>query len=268
MQDICTFLEQKCKSAISESGLQQDLGYLQASYTCRHVFYVSPSTSIFPHSQEITSFIRQNSSLKDLFDAVEAEQLTVHYQLSWAIKLALVVLQFHSTPWLHDEWRTSDVLLPSLNPSAVVVPSLLLRTSLPKRAVEASADIVMADSVSSLSTAAEDEEWGIYNRPLWGLGVALLEIAHWKSLDQMRHQPGHDHNETRMVRRLSKQHTLLGNKYHEIARTCLQCNFGCVNDMRTPELQNAVYAKVVCPLTELKEAIETWNGLNLKVGLP
>ncbi|KAF3009072.1 hypothetical protein E8E14_007770 [Neopestalotiopsis sp. 37M] len=270
MQDICNFLGEKCKPEISESGFQRDLGYLRASYTCRHVFYVSPSTPIIssPHAPETTSLIRENSSLKDLFHAVKVDEITLDYQLSWAIKLALVVLQFHSTPWLHDEWRTSDLLLPDLDPSIAVKPSLLLRTALPTRVMKAGADLAMASSISDISSVADDEEYGIYNRPLWGLGVALLEVAHWKSLDQMLHQPGPKSNESGVVRRLSKQQTLLGNSYNLIARTCLQCNFGCDNDMSAPELQNAVYAKVVCPLTDMKEAIGKLERLSLKVGLP
>ncbi|KAK6083064.1 hypothetical protein SCUP234_03892 [Seiridium cupressi] len=191
--DICNFLGTHCNSARAPSGFKNYLGYLRASRTCRHIFYVSPSVPLpFPRPKMAT-LTRRGPSLRDLFQATRREQLTLEYQLAWALKLSLAVLQFHSTPWLHDDWRTSDLLLPDLSLSTTTRPSLLLRTNLPTQITEDSlcgslrcADVIMEGSSPAQDPICPDDEEGIYNRHLWGLGTALLEIGHWQSLDQFQ----------------------------------------------------------------------------------
>ncbi|KAK9780841.1 hypothetical protein SCAR479_02027 [Seiridium cardinale] len=241
--DICNFLGTHCNSARPPTGFKNYLGYLQASRTCRHIFYVSPSVPLpFPRPKTAT-LTRRGPSLRDLFQAIRREQLTLEYQLAWALKLSLAVLQFHSTPWLHDDWRTSDLLLPDLSLSTTTQLSLLLRASLPTRITEDSpcgslrcADVIMEGSSPAQDPICPDDEEGIYNRHLWGLGTALLEIGHWQSLDQFEEDTKFHGNKYRTVRRFSKQTTFLGDSYNKIARTCLQCNFGCENDLSSPEL--------------------------------
>ena len=84
---------------------------------------------------------------------------------------------------------------------------------------------------------------------LFGLGVALLEIAHWKPLASMRSD--YDSDDVLTARRLARQRTLLGGRYQDVVQKCLQCNFGYGTDLANLELQNAVYNSVVCPLEDI-----------------
>jgi hypothetical protein len=113
------------------------------------------------------------------------------------------------------------------------------------------------------STASRTDEMyrGINNKTLFCLGVALLEIAHWKPLTSLWHD--YDADEIQTARRLAGRTTSLGKFYQEIIQKCLRCDFGFGTDLSRTELQSAVYSDVVCPLEEL---IEKLSGLGIYDG--
>jgi len=97
----------------------------------------------------------------------------------------------------------------------------------------------------------EAQRQGINNSTLFHLGVALLEIGHWKPFSTLCEDYDRDNIET--ARRLGFGNTSLGTCYDEIIRKCLQCNFGYGTDLGRIELQRAIYSDVVCPLEGLIE---------------
>jgi hypothetical protein len=106
-------------------------------------------------------------------------------------------------------------------------------------------------STQSLLTSAE--RLGIYNSTLFCLGMALLEIGHWKTITELR-SADFDANEIDTVRRLSKGTAGLGTWYDDVVKKCTQCGFG--SDLSQVEVQRAVYSDVVCPLEGLIQMLE------------
>ena len=100
---------------------------------------------------------------------------------------------------------------------------------------------------------AEEDIYGINNAPLFSLGVALLEIAHWKSLEDQKIP--RDSNIILTARRLASRPSPMGPKYQEILRKCLQCNFGFGTDLNKKELQAAVHGDVVCQLEKMIDSL-------------
>jgi hypothetical protein len=52
---------------------------------------------------------------------------------------------------------------------------------------------------------------------------------------------------------------LLGTKYAEVARKCVQCDFGCGSDLNNVALQESFYWEVVCELEELERKLKELN---------
>ena len=100
---------------------------------------------------------------------------------------------------------------------------------------------------------SEEDYFGINNITLFFLGVALLEVAHWKPLESLSNPQ--DPNAILTARRLASKPSPLGKRYQEVVRKCLQCNFGFGTDLSKKELQTAVYGDVVCPLEEMLKAL-------------
>ncbi|CAJ2505783.1 Uu.00g131770.m01.CDS01 [Anthostomella pinea] len=272
IENACVYLESAYRRSSGQAGLPHYLGYLRTSQSCRHIFYISPS--IDSSAQDtLPHFIDyQGPTLQDLLMTSKAEDLTRSHQMRFALKAVLAVLKFHSTPWLSDSWKTSDLLLSSPSPSAPRHSSFLLRSRLlPPAAIRSDSttgksvtatqqeeDTVMVAGVAEYVTP--EDRYGVYNKVLWSLGAALLEIGHWETFDRLRGGTGGDNNDEfndiLTARRLSKRKTMLGGKYDEIVRKCLRCDFGQGDDLGRRELEEAVYGNIVCPLQDSIDKME------------
>lgn len=188
-------------------------------------------------------------SVIDLMNQGTEEALTVVDQLKLAHKAALAILQFNGTPWLTHRWRLADVgyfgTCETVNED--VLKTLHLSSQLSSGAKSISAD--MDGIEQTVQQFSEADYFGINNTTLFFLGVALLELAHWKPLEALRTEQ--DPNEIMTARRLASRPTPLGPRYQEVLRKCLQCNFGFGTDLNKKELQAAVYGDVVCQLEKM-----------------
>ncbi|KAI9758249.1 MAG: hypothetical protein M4579_003108 [Chaenotheca gracillima] len=167
-------------------------------------------------------------------------------RLRLARQLAVAILNFHATPWLEDSWLSEDIVLYGLDDdrSSISVPHLCARVEGPKRV--------------SPSSPACSKKWA-RNPLLYGLGVVLLELALESSLSTLK-QPidMFDDGNNGMVeflaaRRLSNTVGRgLGKRYGDIVRKCLECDFGCGDNLNDPTLQDAFHREVICPLERLE----------------
>ena len=128
-------------------------------------------------------------SLEEVLSLLWEDGLDRVEQLKLAAKLAKVVLQFHSTPWLHAEWALKDLRLFAQKSqiSETDFETLHLSSHMPNRSGSAasspSMEGVKRTGGDSLLTAEKVAlENGIINITLFNLGVALLEIGLWKPL--------------------------------------------------------------------------------------
>jgi hypothetical protein len=198
----------------------------------------------------------EQTSLCSIFDLMgydANEALTVVEQLSLAHKVAVATLQFNDTPWLAQRWRLKDLSYfgtrKTFNDDALKSLHLSSRMSAATECMLPS----MEGIEHPVPSFSEEDFFGINNTTLFFLGVALLELAHWKPLEKLSTQQ--DPNEILTARRLASRPTPLGPKYSDMIRKCLQCNFGFGTDLNKKELQAAVYGDVVCQLENMIESL-------------
>lgn len=49
---------------------------------------------------------------------------------------------------------------------------------------------------------------------------------------------------------------MLGKRYRDLTKQCLECDFAFGDDLSKPRLQQAVYEHVVCGLTEMIKTLD------------
>jgi hypothetical protein len=85
--------------------------------------------------------------------------------------------------------------------------------------------------------------------------VALLEICTQRdmTMPSLHHTPHEVFEARKMLDEKRNSITTLGNRYLEVVRKCIYCNFSCPDDDLGGEaLQSAVYTEVVCVLQDRK----------------
>ncbi|KAK6207397.1 hypothetical protein LQW54_007226 [Pestalotiopsis sp. IQ-011] len=178
-------------------------------------------------------------------------------QLKLARSLVAAVLKFHSTPWLAQYLTLRDIsLFQSSKDLSKCLPTLHLDTSF----VDSRFDEAMAgareagtgqeETMNTMARVTEDAklDYGIRNMTLWCLGVILLQIGHWSRLAEP--------DNVRAVHRLSYQVPDIGPRYQQLARRCLECDFGYGEDLTRPRLQQAVYEKAYCELVSMIDIMD------------
>ncbi|OCL08618.1 hypothetical protein AOQ84DRAFT_406347 [Glonium stellatum] len=254
-KNICHYLKQNlhlCGSAFAK----HCVGYLETPNLFKHVFCLEEKrNAIRNRPQDVAC----NSifSIPDLMAQSKDDTLAVVDQLKLAHKTAIAILQFNATPWLAKAWRLEDLCYSGahneLNEEALRTLHFSVQISNHGQKSEALPMEGVESNSSSAPTFSEDEIFGIYNPTLFGLGVALLELGHWKPLEGLSHDK--DLNLILTARRLASRPTPLGPDYQEIVRKCLQCNFGFGTDLNKKRLQSAVYNDVVCQLESMIEKL-------------
>lgn len=190
--------------------------------------------------------------MRELIVANHEDDITLYFQLEIALRVATAALQFHSTPWLRDTWDMSDLyMLESMLPHDLSDIRMYLQAELPVMGAPAETagnqpgmnqNQPEPERAKSFSLA---DYHGIKNMILFSLGVALIEIGHWRTLIGMKIDSDPEGIPT--ARRLARRPIPLGGIYQEIVQRCLQCNFGYGTDLERYELM------VVCPLKKLRK---------------
>lgn len=262
MKNICYYLTQNLQLCDQPSS-DRCLGYLDSPEMYRHMFYLQEKKKLpSPSKKKVSaSTASDESSILSIYEAMVQESdddLCIVNQLKLAHKITLAILQFNNTPWLHERWRLKDLSyfgtrepfngdsLKTLHLSSHIAPTAKLDSLGVMEGVECTEAAEKGD-------ATEDEIYGINNATLFCLGVALLEISHWKPIEH--HSLVRDANQIVTARRLAARSSPLGPKYQDIARKCLQCNFGFGTDLDKKELQEAVHRDVICQLEQMIESL-------------
>ncbi|KAG4280603.1 hypothetical protein FPRO06_11936 [Fusarium proliferatum] len=263
---------------LEESLNSSDIDLVNIDNACKYLqSKLGPSTSLddisifcnSPANRNYCFYFKQNRlwqpnsdpllSLNKLLQDSRVEP-TLDQQAKMALQMSLAVLQFHSTPWLEGTWKTSDVFVHSPSVLDSSESLLFLRAPLsepsPKSTLTSSRPYAenYPTTLASSYIFSMADYYGINNMTLFGLGVALIEIGHWRPLAKLRRSQ--DPDDILTARRLANQTTLMGKEYQYITQMCLQCNFGCSTDLGQASLQTAVYNNVVQPLQKLVKRLE------------
>lgn len=227
------------------------IGVLERTSNCQHVVYLPPLST--------ANHVKKAISLEHLISRrTKTDQLGLlpqYEKLRLAKLLSIGVLQFQDTPWLSSGgWRSQDVVffntgdLEALQKSALTTPYLNVPVT------------SMADVQSIRSSASPAKSCLAPNALLFSLGIVLLELAYEAPLHSLQEPCDLEGSEESRyteffaARRLSKTlGSVLGSTYGQIVRKCLNCDFGCGDDLSEPALQVEFYRDVVCELQRLEE---------------
>ena len=250
-KSMCHYIRSHDEAMRETANVKRCIGYLETPQMYKHRFYVR---------ERDLRVERHVSKLHSIFDAMRCDiedTLDITDQVRLAHRTSRAILQYNNTPWLNSRWRLRDMkffgLKDDLNEDALKTLHVSSQLSPPKN--DSTTRCFMEDIQGTQNTVSDEIRYGINNTTLFFLGVALLEIAHWKPIeDQMTTKDLND--EVFAARRISSQPTQLGPVYQKIARKCLQGNFGTEPDLGHKNLQTAVYNDVICELESMLQKLE------------
>ncbi|KAL2672471.1 hypothetical protein Neosp_013182 [[Neocosmospora] mangrovei] len=211
----------------------------------RHVFYPScPGPN--RHDTEYSPMALDEiitTSRRDLINPID--------KLRLARMIVSAALKFYSTPWLNDVWQLRDLSMSvdDIEDLSQSIHNMHLSAELGQtRLVQMEDAQTMMTPTSQVAEgdARDDEEvrCNIKCRPLWSLGVALLQIDHWTKIDL---------GDVLAVRRAAARTSQISPKYRELTQRCLECDFGRRRgqDLSRSPLHQAVYKVVLGELDRL-----------------
>lgn len=255
--NICLYFHQNANFSCSQSN-QRCLGYLKSHNDCKYLFY--PPSVPGAVSRTSAAFVADEvTSLVALIERSQRGPSELLHQYQLALKITQSVLQFHNTAWLEPTWKLRDLSIFGSELSDQTLVTLHLSTHFESGLL----DEPMSDPPDTTVPSSGEQVGkgtaidpcyvqlcpGIYNKTLFSLGIALLEIAHWRSLHSMNEN---DPNEFYTAHRLVRGRPPLGPKYRKVVERCLRCDFGVGSeDLMDNELQQAVWSKVVSPIEAL-----------------
>ena len=250
---VCRYL--RLHDTMSSTDLRC-IGFLESPLMYKHLFYVREGALVrAPTGNGSNSTIVY--SIFDIMKYDASEAVEVPEQLKLAHKTALAMLQYHNTPWLSERWRLQDVKYVGSKDTLddTALRTLHLNSGISPQARINSDGCKMNGIQQTEDTVSDEDRFGINNVTLFFLGIALLEIAHWKPIeDQMVTRDLN--NQIFAARRLRSKPTALGPVYQQLINMCLECNFGFGTKLSNKSLQTAVYNNVVC---ELETMMKTLN---------
>lgn len=236
--DMCVVLREAAVCPTSKC-----LGFLDglASETFRHSFFYSPETRVPSQTPVKMSEI--------LARPVETSVNFVE-QLKLARIFVLAVLKFHSTPWLREDYSLDDLSFFRSNDGDIAdcLQTAHLNLDFVQHGSHDVHAIQMEDVEAREAVETAQLTHGVRNLTLWSLGAALLQIGTWSILECW--------DDVANVRRLAQRVPMLGKRYRDLTKQCLECDFAFGDDLSKPRLQQAVYENVVCGLTEMISSLD------------
>jgi hypothetical protein len=233
------------------------IGFLEHSPESKHLVYLDNRAQSVSYGSS-----GNTTSLTELFLVLQKKKMALETTISsferirLAKQLAAAVLQFHATPWLRSSWRSGDVYLYGIENMR---SQTISDTSEPYLNVSVKGPHCPVSRSSTMPSRTL-----VRNPLLFGLGVMLLELAYEAPLESLQSVADVDANDQnteyytadRVRLSVSK---LLGTRYAEVARKCIQCDFGRGSDLNDVALQESFYWEVVCELEELERKLKELN---------
>ncbi|KAF8417854.1 hypothetical protein EV426DRAFT_621333 [Tirmania nivea] len=151
-------------------------------------------------------------------------------RLKLGVRLASSVLQLHNTEWLNERWNKEEIWFiqedPCRNP--------ILKYPLVRRAFQPGDKPASTNPIEAFT--------GRYNASLFSLGIALMEIWHWKSLETMDIGDGWKYYLELRGKAPASFTDAVGQCFHDLGHTETQ--------LHLDDFKNAVYLKIVLPLED------------------
>lgn len=177
-------------------------------------------------------------SLRDLI--IKSHPPTKQLQLILAVILASSVMQLHGTGWLKEFWSSEDIFFEVGNDFGHVSldqPFVREMFNVPYDGDTTMGDANRDDGAPAIVRFA--------NRELFSLGIILIELHHWRLIEELRGQRAEHIVVDELVEDLGEQ---AGLNYQSAVQRCIQ---GLGHEDRKLELEDfkkEIYQKVVAVL--------------------
>jgi hypothetical protein len=248
--NLCTIIRASlCKAPSSK----KCIGVLEQTEAYRQLVY--------PLMRDQAPTVQNPMSLKGFIASASensvAMGLSTYEKVRLARKLATAVLQYNSTPWLKESWRSQDIYF--FDAITNSIEDQAARLTEPHFSVR-----VSKQPQKLLETEESKAQPYADNQILFGLGIVLLELGYEATMaslqsckDLAQADPKHVEasSEFMEARRLAASPKLtrkVGCSYRRIVQKCLRCDFGCGTDLDTLHLQERFFKDVVCELEDLE----------------
>ena len=257
-RSVCCHLSKACRST---SCSDVSLGYLEtldARQSFKFIFYDAGRNTENKITQNTPG--RESCSIQ-----AKLANLQVLHQLILAHRLAVAVLQYHSTSWLSQDWGLENISYFTNNTPSTAKASKEDDITKSLQTLHLSTQFPYEASSAEGTSDGDMEQlkyiFGIRNLTLAKLGVAFIEIATKKELadvnsDSSITAPRGIINARKILVNEPLSLAMLGKRYVKMARKCIDCDFSCGDDLSSEELQSAVYTDIVC---ELESQIADWK---------
>ena len=253
--DLCLHLQQHHQNSPSDTSTC--IGVLQRTQTFNHILYRRPALDTPATSTSLETV------LSNLAENKPTSGLSCLERVRLARSLATAVLEFHSTPWLPETWRSRNVHFYGINDPSIEKPGFL-NTPLLNATFSQSHQLAVDNCPPPQETCENALLSPIRNNILFGLGVMMLELGFETTMTTLRQsqdlKEGQEHAFTDYLtaRRCKKLiATPLGASYGRITQKCLDCEFGVGEyDLGEPALQAAFFKDVVQELSDLEKTFK------------
>ncbi|KAJ5151061.1 uncharacterized protein N7482_010313 [Penicillium canariense] len=230
-----------------------------------HRFYLPSAGQHVPEQQksleEIITWVSEDEFSRNL-----PRTTIVHL----ACSLATAVLQYHSTPWLPDTWKSSQVrffgigeLSEYTNDISSTIPYFRVEFSKPEKS-EAQI-LATATGPNTENTRSSASIVVARNELLFRFGTVLLELGYskpWLQLQRwaLQNLPLHKQADYHAAEKLAQAPMLrnrMGPRFTTIVRKCLGCDFGLgENDLANEQLQGVFLVDVIGALKEVEHGLK------------
>lgn len=226
------------------------IGYLETCSSSKHLLYIDSRMDTITTAAKSSDMIALNDLLTETYLATQAGGILPEgKRIHFGKQLALALLQFHDTRWLKDTWSSRDIVISNAKDDQLNPPK--------------QSDDFTHESYANVAIKEHDEVAKllksrplpyIRNRALFNLGKILLELAFQKPFNELRRpedleaDPTADSDYFTAKRLLCSVSAELGDRYGEVARKCIECDFGQGDNLSLEKLQASFYQYVICEL--------------------
>ncbi|KAK4233259.1 hypothetical protein C8A03DRAFT_39047 [Achaetomium macrosporum] len=219
-KDVCHHVFEHGK-ALHQSRKEGCIGYLVSGDNLTHQLMAAQDKE----STAIQTRPCSPATLASIIQPSKQADISVNEQLRLALRLARSVL--------HE----LSVSLATLHIDAKLVPK--------------QDNMAMQNIICQVPTTSSDHDaqllCGIRNVTLHSLGVALLQIGRWELLHTQ---------DLVVIRKAAAKPSRLGPRYDDLTARCLWCDFGFGADLNKPQLQEAIYERVIHELEQMVDLLE------------
>lgn len=248
--NLCQHLGQQ----LGSSNSPPCVGFLQKTKTFKHLIYIP---------DHCPSGAAKVQTLEEILADAKARSkpIPIADKIALSRSLAAAVLQYHSTPWLKQEWRSEDIVFFGVGDHSIRrLRSPYLKTPYLRTTVSTHSAVKIAKATASPkitgSINSSSQRTIIRNQTLFNLGVMFVEIAYNAPLDELKlpqDEKGDGHSSYWAAERLAPPiEDTHGPGYREIVEMCLYCSFGPAYDLDDPRLQESFFREVVQRLAGLR----------------